>query len=120
MASLHRPHALGHGQAVHLFHSEVLFVQGMPVTSIFLVVRGTLLNFSADGAQLKRWVGPQQIVGINDALVGGTWQSLGIAHGPLDMVAFSFESLQAALGKIPGGHRALLNELIGAPVVQQS
>lgn len=109
----HKPlrNALRNGTRVELLHSEVLFIKGMPVTSIYLVVSGTLLVFSNDGAVLRRWVGPQQIVGIHDALVNGSWQGIGVAHGRVELIAFSLDSLQHALDKIPKAHRVLLDEL---------
>lgn len=105
---------LSHGEVMELIHSEVLFIKGMPVTSIFLVSKGTLLVFSNDGSKLRRWVGPQQIVGIHDALINGKWQGIGVAHGKVEVVAFNFQTLQDALKKIPQAHRVLLDELFAS------
>ena len=37
-----------HGEVLRLFHSEVLFVKGMPVTSIYVISKGAILIFSSD------------------------------------------------------------------------
>jgi hypothetical protein len=100
------------GRAITLYHSEVLFMAAMPVTSVYLVSRGAILVFSEDGTTLKRWVGPQQIIGIHDALIGGTWQGVGVAHGITEVIGFGLGNLHAAIEKIPQGHRALLQDLM--------
>ena len=35
-----KANALANGKVVHLFHSEVLFIKGMPVTSIYIISKG--------------------------------------------------------------------------------
>lgn len=106
--------SLCNGEALELIHSEVLFIKDMPVKSIFLVVSGALLVFSDDGSELRRCVGPQQIVGIYDALACGSWRGIGVAHGRVELIAFNFENLQRALDEIPQAHRVLLDDLIAA------
>ena len=102
---------LANGQALELIHSEVLFIKDMAVTSIFLVVSGSVLAFSADGSELRRLVGPMQIIGITDALAGGLWRGIGVAHGRVELVAYDFQNLQRALCGIPRSHRGLLEDL---------
>lgn len=106
--------SLCNGEALELIHSEVLFIKDMPVKSIFLVVSGAVLVFSDDGSELRRCVGPQQIVGIYDALACGSWRGIGVAHGRVELIAFNFENLQRALDEIPQAHRVLLEDLIAA------
>ena len=59
-----------HGEVLRLFHSEVLFVKGMPVTSIYVISKGAILIFSSDGRRVLRWVGRHQLLGINEVLSG--------------------------------------------------
>lgn len=99
------------GESLELIHSEVLFVKDMPVSSIFLVVSGVVVVFSDDGSELRRCVGPQQIIGIYDALSCGAWRGVGIAQGRVELVAFNFTNLQRALDDIPKEHRVLLDDL---------
>ncbi len=107
------PHEIKHrGRAITLYHSEVLFMTDMPVTSVYLVTQGAILVFSDDGTGLKRCVGPQQIIGIHDALISGTWQGVGVAHGKTEVVCFGLANLHAAIEKIPQAHRALLDDLL--------
>jgi hypothetical protein len=40
-----KANALAHGEVIHLFHSEVLFMKGMPVTSIYIISKGSDHNF---------------------------------------------------------------------------
>ena len=100
------------GETLHLFHSEVLFIKGMLVTSIYVVVKGSILIFASDGKRILRLVGPHQILGINEVLNGAKWKGIGVAQGHVELVAFSNVSLLSVIDKIPKEHKNLLEELL--------
>ncbi len=100
------------GDVVKLFHSEVLFMKGMPVTSIYIISKGTILIFSSDCARLQRLAGPNQILGISELLCGGEWQGIGVAQGNVELVAYSQMNLRSVIDKIPKAHKHLLDALI--------
>ncbi|MDC0136398.1 cyclic nucleotide-binding domain-containing protein [Sulfitobacter sp.] len=104
--------ALVNGDVVQLFHSEILFIKGMSITSIYIITKGTILIFSSDGARLQRWAGPNQILGINELLCGGEWQGIGVAQGNVELVAYSQMNLRSVIDKIPKAHKHLLDALI--------
>ena len=101
-----------HGEVLRLFHSEVLFVKGMPVTSIYVISKGAILIFSSDGRRVLRWVGPHQLLGINEVLSGGEWRGIGVAHGNVELIAYSHVNLRAVIDKIPEAHKNLLEDLL--------
>ena len=101
-----------HGEILRLFHSEVLFVKGMPITSIYVISKGAILIFSSDGRRVLRWAGSHQILGINEVLSDGKWRGIGVAHGNVELVAYSRVNLRAVIDKIPEAHKNLLEDLL--------
>ena len=101
-----------HGEVLRLFHSEVLFVKGMPITSIYVISKGAILIFSSDGRRVLRWAGSHQILGINEVLSDGKWRGIGVAHGNVELVAYSCVNLRAVIDKIPEAHKNLLEDLL--------
>ena len=101
-----------HGEVLRLFHSEVLFVKGMPITSIYVMSKGAILIFSSDGRSVLRWAGSHQILGINEVLSGGKWRGIGVAHGNVELVAYSRVNLRAVIDKILEAHKNLLENLL--------
>lgn len=74
-----KANALANGEVVHLFHSEVLFIKGMPVTSIYIISKGSIVIFSGEGGRMIRWAGPHQILGMNEVMSGGAWKGIGLS-----------------------------------------
>ena len=104
--------ALANGDVVHLFHSEVLFIKGMPVTSIYIISKGSIIIFSNDGGRVVRWAGPHQILGMNELLCGGEWKGIGIAQGNVELVSYNQMSLRTVIDNIPAAHKRLLDDLL--------
>ena len=107
-----KANALAHGEVIHLFHSEVLFIKGMPVTSIYIISKGSIIIFSSDGGRVVRWAGPHQILGMNEVMCGGAWKGIGIAQGNVELVAYNHMNLRAVIDKIPKAHKRLLDDLL--------
>jgi CRP-like cAMP-binding protein len=104
--------APANGEVVHLFHSEVLFIKGMPITSIYIISKGSIIIFSGDGGRVVRWAGPHQILGMNEVMCGGAWKGIGIAQGNVELVAYNHMNLRAVIDKIPKAHKRLLDDLL--------
>jgi len=94
-----------------LFHGEVLFVPKSPITSVFLIEKGSVLIFSSFGQRVLRSMASGQLIGIEDLLSLGWWSGLGVAHGPTRLRSFCAAQLQTCLKQSPESHRALLREL---------
>ena len=94
-----------------LFHGEVLFVPKSPITSVFLIEKGSVLIFSSFGQRVLRSMASGQLIGIEDLLSLGWWSGLGVAHGPTRLRSFCASQLQTCLKQSPESHRALLREL---------
>ena len=107
-----KANALANGGVVHLFHSEVLFIKGMPVTSIYIISKGSIVIFSGEGGRMIRWAGPHQILGMNEVMSGGAWKGIGIAQGNVELVAYNHMNLRAVIDKIPTAHKRLLDDLL--------
>ena len=89
-----KANALAHGEVIHLFHSEVLFIKGMPVTSIYIISKGSIIIFSGDGGRVVRWAGPHQILGMTEVLGGGKWKGIGVRiEDDIVITDFGFEVL---------------------------
>jgi len=107
-----KANALAHGEVIHLFHSEVLFIKGMPVTSIYIISKGSIIIFSSDGGRVVRWAGPHQILGMTEVLGGGKWRGIGVAQGNVELVAYNQMNLRAVIDEIPTSHKRLLDDLL--------
>ena len=73
-----KANALAHGEVIHLFHSEVLFIKGMPVTSIYIISKGSIIIFSSDGGRVVRWAGPVSYTHLTLPTIFGVGTTVGL------------------------------------------
>ena len=111
MINVLRYNAITRLDQFELFHGEVLFVPNSPITSLFLVEKGSILIFSSFGRYVLRSMSSGQLIGLEDLLSLGWWSGLGVAHGPTRLRSFCAAQLQTSLAQSPASHQALLREL---------
>ena len=89
-----------------------MLFKGMPVPSIYICSKGSIVIFSSDGGRVVRWAGPHQILGMTEVLGGGKWRGIGVAQGNVELVAYNQMNLRAVIDEIPTSHKRLLDDLL--------